>query len=319
MGQKLIQVPSIVVDSIMKSYDGKEALRGISFEVDDGEVFGFLGPNGAGKTTAIKILTTLIPPSSGTATVLGYDIKSSPYDIKKRIGVVQQQESYELNISVERSLDLYGLLWNVPKQRRKILIEELLGKFDLADHRKVKTSDLSIGLRRRLQVAREFMHDMELIFLDEPTVGLDAIARRSALDFFKEKARQGLTIFFTTHILDEAEYLCDRIALINNGRIVVVDSPANIKRQFGKKKTVELKVKQVFPGDFRSKLQNIEGIEHISFTDDKTVSIVTSSPEDVMSRILRITEASGLEVSSIYLAEPSLEEVFISIIKEDHR
>src|SRR3989304_3329267 len=131
-------MPAIVVDSLRKSYGGTEALRGISFDVADGEIFGFLGPNGAGKTTTIKILTTLIAPSAGRASVLGYDILSQGAEIRRRIGVVQQKESYELNLSVEKSLDLYGLLWNVRKERRMALVEELLEKFGLTEDRRTK-------------------------------------------------------------------------------------------------------------------------------------------------------------------------------------
>jgi len=310
-------MPAIVVDSLRKSYDGTEALRGISFDVADGEIFGFLGPNGAGKTTTIKILTTLIAPSAGRATVLGYDILSQGAEIRRRIGVVQQKESYELNLSVEKSLDLYGLLWNVSKERRVALVEELLEKFGLTEDRRTKAYDLSIGMRKRLQVAREFVHDMDLIFLDEPTTGLDPIARRAALDFFREKAKSGWTIFFTTHMLEEAEYLCDRIALINEGKIVVLDSPGNIKRRFGSTKTIELKVRQSLPEDFQVRLRALSTVESFSLKDDRTVAIVSQTPEEVIAQILRDTQRFGLEIFSIYVAEPSLEEAFISVMTRE--
>jgi len=235
---------AIEVISLSKSYGGIMAVDGIDLRVEKGKIFGFLGPNGAGKTTTMKMLTTLIPPSSGTMTILGIDGKS-PLEIRKKIGVVLQQPSYEPTLSVEKSLEKYGMMWNVDRKIRKSRVEELLVAFDLVDIRKKKNDDLSIGQRRRVQVAREFMHDMELLFLDEPTVGLDPSARRGLLDFIKSKVRDGLTIFFTTHILEEAEYLCDDIAIINKGKIIAVDTPDDLKNKFGREKTIKIHRGQV--------------------------------------------------------------------------
>ncbi|MGH9910492.1 MAG: ABC transporter ATP-binding protein, partial [Nitrososphaerales archaeon] len=160
----------ITVEDLRKNYGHVKAIDGISFNVNCGEVFGFLGPNGAGKTTAIKIFTTLIPPTSGRVTILGHDLLKQPAQIKERIGVVQQKPSFESNLTVEGSLDLYGKLWNMGNGERKDRIEDLLETFGLAEIRHVKNEELSLGQRRRLQVAREFIHDMDLLFLDEPTV-----------------------------------------------------------------------------------------------------------------------------------------------------
>jgi len=315
----VIDLDAVIVNSLSKSYKRVEAVKKISFEVKEGEIFGFLGPNGAGKTTTMKVLTTLIEPTKGTAKILGYDIRSEAPKIRKKIGVVQQQESYEFNADVEKALDLYGLLWDIPKKRRKELIEELLDKFGLKESRKTKTSDLSIGLRKRLQVAREFMHDMDLLFLDEPTTGLDPLVRRSALDYFKEKAKKGLTIFFTTHILEEAEYICDRIALINNGRIIAIDTPEHIKRKFGKEKTIELKIKKEFPDKFIKRLKSIKKIKKIILRQDKTIHIVSNTPEKILPQILKITSKFKLEIKTIFVSETSLEEAFINLVKRDRK
>lgn len=226
----------IEIKNLSKYYGEVKAVDGITLSVKSGRVFGFLGPNGAGKSTTIKLLTTLIPPSSGTLTILGIDAIKNPLEIRHKIGVVLQQPSYEPTLSVEKSLDKYGMMWNIPKNERKKRLEKLLQEFDLVDIRKKRNEDLSIGQRRRVQVAREFMHDMELLFLDEPTVGLDPSARRNLLDFLKEKVKTGLTIFYTTHILSEAEYLCDEIAILNKGKILTVNSPDTLKNNFGKKK-----------------------------------------------------------------------------------
>ena len=168
----------IETKSLFKKYNSINAVDGIDLNIESGQVFGFLGPNGAGKSTVIKLLTTLIQPTKGQVSVLGINTNKNPLEIRKRIGVILQQPSYEPTLSVEKSLDKYGMMWNVDSKTRKKRTEELLTSFELQDIRKKKTEDLSIGLRRRVQVAREFMHDMELLFLDEPTVGLAPSARR---------------------------------------------------------------------------------------------------------------------------------------------
>mgnify|MGYP006129530473 CR=1 FL=1 len=226
----------INVDHLSKSYGSVKAVNDITMSVKSGQVFGFLGPNGAGKSTTIKLLTTLIQPSSGSLRILGIDAIKNPLKVRHKIGVVLQQPSYEPTLTVEKSLEKYGMMWNVPKIERKNRMEKLLEDFDLTEIRKKRNEDLSIGQRRRVQVAREFMHDMDLLFLDEPTVGLDPSARRKLLDYLKNKVKTGLTIFFTTHILTEAEYLCDEIAIIDQGKILAVDTPDALKKNLVKKK-----------------------------------------------------------------------------------
>ncbi|HZA64626.1 MAG TPA: ABC transporter ATP-binding protein, partial [Nitrososphaeraceae archaeon] len=231
----------------LRKYYNKDirAINGISLNVKYGKVFGFLGPNGAGKTTTIKVLTTLIRPSSGKVYLFGKDIVKHSSEVRKRIGVVLQQPSFEANLTVERSLDLYGFLWGLASEKRKDKLREILHAFDLESLRNIKNDELSIGQRRRVQVAREFMHEMDLLFLDEPTVGLDPSARRMLLDYIKKQVKAGLTVFFTTHIMEEAEYLCDEIAIINKGKILAFDTPAGLKQKYGGIKTIEIKLKNI--------------------------------------------------------------------------
>ena len=193
---------AIEAESLSKRFGSTEAVKDVSIRVGRGEIFGFLGPNGAGKTTTIGMLTTLLPPSGGGARVLGYDVRTEGKKLRSRIGVVQQGESYEYSARVEDALSLYGLLWDLPRGVRRGRTEDLLERFGLAPHRRKLVQELSVGLRRRLQVAREFLHDMDLLFLDEPTFGLDPIARRGLLEMVRESARRGLTVFLTTQILD---------------------------------------------------------------------------------------------------------------------
>ncbi len=306
---------SIEVSSLSKSYGDTTAVDGIDLKVEKGKIFGFLGPNGAGKTTTMKMLTTLIPPSSGTMNILGIDGTKAPLEIRKKIGVVLQQPSYEPTLSVEKSLEKYGMMWNVDKKIRKIRVEELLVAFDLVDIRKKKNDDLSIGQRRRVQVAREFMHDMDLLFLDEPTVGLDPSARRGLLDFIKSKVKDGLTIFFTTHILEEAEYLCDDIAIINKGKIIAVDTPDELKNKFGREKTIKIHVSE--QENISALLSAIPGCI-IERDSGVMITVRSSQSEQVLQDVLKILASNGIAVEDLSVVPTSLEEIFLSVVKSSN-
>ena len=308
------------VDELSRHFGDKVAVDRVSFDIARSEVFGFLGPNGAGKTTTIKMLTTLLPPTSGRATVLGRDLKTEGRKIRAQIGVVQQQDSFDQGLNVETSMDIYGLIWDVPKAERRRRIDELIGHFEMEEFRKMPTVDLSAGQRRRLQVAREFIHDMDLLFLDEPTVGLDPIVRRSVLDYLKERVRQGLTIFFTTHILEEAEYLCNRIAVINQGRIVQIDTPENLKRRFGSAKAVEFKLLQGTSSEMASALSSSPSVSRFGRDEGSgAYRVTTSRPESVIPEIYRLADRLSLTVSSIYISETTLEDAFINLVTEDEK
>ncbi len=262
------------------------------------------------------MLTTLLPPTTGSATVLGFDLRTQGSKIRERIGVVQQQDSFDQGLNVETSMDLYGLLWNVPKSVRRERIEQLIKDFSMEEFRRTSSLDLSIGQRRRLQVAREFMHEMDILFLDEPTVGLDPLVRRTALNYFKQKVKEGLSIFFTTHILEEAEYLCNRIAVINHGRIVAVDTPANLKRKFGTAKEVEFRFLEGTSEEFQRLLSTEDEVESVEFDKESgAYKAKTSKPELVIPEVYHVAERLGLHVSSVYISETTLEDAFISMVE----
>ena len=308
-------VSCINVEHLSKSYGSITAVNDLILSVKKGQVFGFLGPNGAGKSTTIKLLTTLIKPSSGSLSILGIDAISNPLEIRSKIGVVLQQPSYEPTLSVEKSLDKYGMMWNIPKIERKKRMEQLLKDFDLVEIRKKRNEDLSIGQRRRVQVAREFMHDMELLFLDEPTVGLDPEARRKLLDYLKNKIKTGLTIFYTTHILSEAEYLCDEIAIIDNGKILTVDSPDALKNRFGKEKTIKIHL-QNKQSNISSLLNDIPDFE-IKFDTGTTIIIHSEQSELILLRVLKILNENNIEIEDLSAVPTNLEDVFLKMMREN--
>jgi len=307
----------IETKDLRKKYASTVAVDGVDLQIESGQVFGFLGPNGAGKSTVIKLLTTLISPSNGKISVLGIDSAKHPLEIRKKIGVVLQQPSYEPTLSAEKSLEKYGMMWNIDKKTRKKRTEELLSAFGLEEIRKKKMDDLSIGQRRRVQVAREFMHDMELLFLDEPTVGLDPAARRKLLNFLREQVKNsGLTIFYTTHVLSEAEYLCDNIAIINNGKIMAVDSPSELKNRFGHEKTIKIHISKVSE-ELKSKLSTISECQ-IKLEPEPTVIINSTKSEIILMNILKILNETETKINDLSAIPTNLEEIFLKVVGDSN-
>jgi len=305
----------IEAKSLFKNYNSLIAVDGIDLNIKSGQVFGFLGPNGAGKSTVIKLLTTLIQPTKGKVSILGIDSRKNPLQIRKKIGVVLQQPSYEPTLSVEKSMAKYGMMWNVDNKTIKNRTEELLSSFELQDIRKKRNEDLSIGQRRRVQVAREFMHDMELLFLDEPTVGLDPSARRKLLDFLKNKVKEtGLTIFYTTHVLTEAEYLCDNIAIINKGKIITVASPQELKKKFGHEKTIQIHVSGK-NHTLYDLLKNIPDCK-IEFNTGTIITIQSSNSEVVLMNILKILNQNDIAIEDLSAMPTNLEEIFLKVVSD---
>ena len=302
--------PTILVEHLRHTYDGKYfALNDVSFQVRKGEIFGLLGKNGAGKTTLIKALTTLVQPTSGKLSILGYDPTHDGKEVRRRIGVVQQGESFDFT-TVEGNFDIYGMLWSVPKPLRNQRKDELIKKFGLQEVRKQRSFDLSGGQKRRVQVAREMMHDMDILFLDEPTTGLDVIMRRELLDSIKKEAREGLTVVFTTHNLEEADYLCDRVAVIDMGKILAMDTVENLKRLYGGKKTVEITLESGDAAAFYSDLEERLGGLEIN-VNGSSATILADNPKDILQKVLELSQATGVQVGWLNIRKNTLEDVFI--------
>jgi len=303
--------PVISAENLRHSYDRRHfALDGVSFTVRRGEVFGLLGRNGAGKSTLIKAMTTLIQPTSGTLRILGMDPAHDGKRIRSRIGVVQQGESFDFT-TVQKNFDVYGMLWGIPKAESRRRRELLLTKFGLTDIRKRRAFDISGGQKRRVQVAREFMHDMEVLFLDEPTVGLDVIMRRTLLDSVREEVRRGLTVVFTTHNLEEADYLCDRAAVIDEGRILILDSIENLKQQYGGKKTIDLTVGNGDPTRFFAALTERLGSVASVTTKGHSAVILATDPKDALSKIAELSQSLGVKLDWLNVRQNTLEDVFL--------
>ena len=303
----------VVAENLRHTYDRRRfALDGVSFTVRRGEVFGLLGRNGAGKSTLIKAMTTLIRPTSGTLRVLGMDPLHDGQKIRSRIGVVQQGESFDF-ATVQGNFDIYGVLWNVPKKLRVQRTDELIKMFGLQDVRKKRAFDLSGGQKRRVQVAREMIHDMDILFLDEPTTGLDVFMRRDLLDSIRKQVREGLTVVFTTHNLEEADYVCDRVAVVDQGKILAMDTVENLKRLYGGKKTVEVTLAE---GDvsrfFESLKAKLDGSE--LKIEGNSAIILTDDPKGALQRIMELSQLTGSQVDWLNVRKNTLEDVFIGSV-----
>jgi ABC-2 type transport system ATP-binding protein len=226
-------VEALVTKNLSKLYGGVRALDGANIVVAEGEVFGYLGPNGSGKTTTVRLATTLISPSSGTVTVFGYDVCEDPVRVRECIGLVQQAPSCEPYLSVLRNVSLYAYMNGLSWGEATAAAREVMDLFGLSEYADRKAVQLSIGLKRRLQIARELVKVPRMLFLDEPTIGLDPEAKRLTLDIVREKAKSGVTVFFTTHNMSEAEYICDRVAILDRGKILLTDTPSSITESTG--------------------------------------------------------------------------------------
>jgi len=313
---------AISVKGLSHTYDGKKyVVQDVSFEVKKGEIFGLLGPNGAGKTTIIKVLTTLIRATNGDVYVLGRDVRKEGKKIRERIGVIQQDNSFDF-ATVKQNFDIYGFLWAIPKSERDSRADDLMKTFGLEDLKKMRAFDLSGGQQRRLQVAREFIHDMDLLFLDEPTVGLDPLMRRKILDLLKEKARsEHLTILFTTHNLEEADYICDRVAIVDHGVIQVLDTVENLKRRYGGTKAIEVSLAPSNGASpsyakFFERLKQIhDGLEitHQPTTTEPAI-IVSKDPEKVIETIVSIATEQHAKIDWLNIRKSTLEDVFIQTV-----
>ncbi len=306
---------AISAENLRHTYDRRHfALDGVGFTVRRGEVFGLLGRNGAGKSTLIKAMTTLIQPTSGTLRVLGMDPARDGQQIRQRIGVVQQAESFDFT-TVEGNLNIYGVLWGLPKSERVRRREQLLSRFDLTEIRRRRAFDISGGQKRRVQVAREFMHDMEILFLDEPTVGLDVIMRRTLLDSIRAEVRRGLTVVFTTHNLEEADYLCDRVAVIDEGHILLLDEVENLKRLYGGKKTIDITVGGKDPAPFFARLPEALGGGSSVRTNASSAVILTDDPKQALATIVELSRSLGVQIEWLNVRTNTLEDVFLRSVR----
>lgn len=299
----------IEAEGLSRHFGPVVAVDHVDFAVREGEVFGFLGPNGAGKTTTVRMLTGIIKPTAGNAFVRGYDVIRQPVRARQGCGIVPEEANVYLDLSVWQNLMLMAELHAVPRRERVREGQRLLELFGLADRRKEKARRLSKGLRQRLMLCTALVSRPELLFLDEPTSGLDVASARLIRDMIRELNGNGLTVFLTTHNMDEAEEMCSRVAIINRGRIAVIDTPDQLRDAVRSSQSVEVTFAAGDDPDL-ALLERLEGVTACRRTGT-AYSLQTQSPGQVAVRLVRLAEANGWTVEAICTRKPTLEEVFL--------
>ena len=301
---------AIDVRDIHKRFGDFTAVAGISFAVDEGEIFGLLGPNGAGKSTLIRMLTTLLVPTSGTAIVAGHDIVTQADDVRRAIGVIPQAMTTDLDLSVEENLLIFAKLYSVPRERRKALIAELLAAVELSQWADKPVKNLSGGMRRRVEIARGLVHEPRILFLDEPTTGLDPVSRTAVWEMLRTiKMQRELTVLITTHYMDEADKLCDRIAIVDHGSLMALDSPMKLKAAIPGENTLEASFSAA-PADWQSRLEALPGVERVEGEAPVFRIVSRSGPETTMA-LMTAAAAAGVSVQSLSVQSTSLDDVFV--------
>jgi len=303
-------MPAIEVRNIVKTFGDFTALKGITFTVEPGEIFGLLGPNGAGKSTLIRILTTLLPPTSGTARVNGFDVVAEADQVRHSIGVIPQAMTSDLELSIDENLLIYAKLYGVPRERRTRIIDELLDAVELTAWRDKPVKNLSGGMRRRVEIARGLVHEPRIFFLDEPTTGLDPVSRVAVWEMLQRiKAERDLTVLITTHYMDEADKLCDRIAIVDHGELKALDSPLKLKASIPGKNVIEVSF-GAEPAGWREALERLPEVERIA-AHDHVFRIASSNGPATTTALMDLAARSGVPVQSLSVQSTTLDDVFV--------
>ncbi len=302
---------AIEVEHIVKKYGDFTAVDDISFQVREGEIFGLLGPNGAGKSTLIRMMTTLIPITAGWARVAGYDVATNPDAARRAIGVIPQALTSDLDLTIEENLNIYAKLYDVPAKKRQAAIEELLQLVDLTKWRSAQTKTLSGGMRRRLEIARGLVHSPQIFFLDEPTTGLDPVSRVGVWEMLTNiKAHRQLTILITTHYMDEADRLCDRIAIVDHGKLVALDTPQALKASVPGSNVIEVQFARV-PADWEKHLRQLSGVTQVETQAPGAYRILTADGSRTTTQLVEATVDAGVTVKSLSVQNTTLDDVFV--------
>jgi len=299
---------AIEVEKLTKEFNGFVAVDHISFSIKSGEVFGLLGPNGAGKTTTMSMLSTMLKPTSGKASVNGFDILKKEDDVRKSIGIVFQDQSLDEELTAYENMDFHGRLYRIPKELRENRIKELLKLVELEEKKDNLVKTYSGGMRRRLEIARGLLHEPRVLFLDEPTLGLDPQTRNHLWNYIdKLNKEKGITIILTTHYMEEADKLCDRIAIIDKGKIIALDTSERLKESIGGD------VIEIISSErekLHSTIKTFSWVKHVD-VHNGSVTINLQNAEKHVVEIVNLASENGIEIESISIHKPTLEDVFL--------
>ena len=311
---------AIEVDSLTKEFGDFKAVDNISFQIEEGEIFGFLGPNGAGKSTTMMILTTLLKPTSGSALVGGYDVMSDAKKVREKIGYVQQEISVDEFLTGRENLYLHARINQIPRNLIKSRIDDVLELVELGEKKDQATVTYSGGMRKRLDIANGLLSRPSVLFLDEPTVGLDIQTRRKIWGYIKKIRRDfGMTVFISTHYMEEADNLCDRIGIIDHGKIQVIDTPKSMKSAIGNEiisfNLVDGKASQ---DTLIEQINKIEFVKEVKNKQD-LITVFSTKSNEVIPKIFQESTNLEMRINSLTLKQPTLDDVFISYTGHDLR
>jgi len=306
---------AVTVRDLEKRFGSFVAVNRISFEVARGEIFGFLGPNGAGKSTTIRMLCGILSPTAGSGTVADFNIMSEPERIKENIGYMSQRFSLYEDLTVEENIDFYSGIYRIPAHKKRERKEWVIEMAGLKDHRRSRTSVLATGWRQRLALGCAILHEPPIIFLDEPTSGVDPISRRQFWDLIYELAGKGVTVFVTTHYMEEAEY-CDRIGLIYRGELIASGSPHELKTQHMEDDVLEVACER--PQDAMAEVEKVEGVREAALFG-KGLHVVARDGKAAAVAVGEALARTGFRVENVEQIVPSLEDVFVSLIEARDR
>lgn len=306
---------AVVVKNLERRFGDFTAVNRVSFEVKEGEIFGFLGPNGAGKSTTIRMLCGILAPSGGSGTVAGFDILTESEKIKAHIGYMSQKFSLYEDLTVEENIDFYSGIYHIAREKKTERKEWVIKMAGLSEHRHSRTSILSGGWKQRLALGCAVLHEPPVIFLDEPTSGVDPLSRRQFWDLIYELAGKGVTVFVTTHYMDEAEY-CDRLGLIYRGELIALGSPETLKTEHMPEDVLEVQCSK--PHEAMDIIAKISGVRETALFGNR-LHVVTDSAEKVQEKISATLVDHGHDLKNIRLIAPSMEDVFVSLIENRDR
>jgi ABC-2 type transport system ATP-binding protein len=307
-------MPSILeAHNLVKHYGDTQAVKGISFHIDEGEIFSLLGPNGAGKSTTINMLSTLFAPTSGEATIGGKSATQHPMAVRRLIGVVPQEIALYDDLTARENLNFWGRMYGMNGSALKHRVDEVLDQIGLKDRASERVKTYSGGMKRRVNIGAGLLHKPRLLFMDEPTVGIDPQSRRAILGMVKDLNRQGMSVLYTTHYMEEAQELSDRVGIIDHGRLIALGTQAELTRQVGEQQTLRLHVAEDQNAEaLATAVRALPGVVSASATDH-TVALITPSAAAVLGPVVGQANLGGFRLRSVDIEEPNLEAVFLQL------
>lgn len=301
------------VKDLVKKYGDFTAVKGISFDIKEGEIFSLLGPNGAGKTTTISMLSTLYTPTSGDATIAGHSVKQHPMAVRNAIGIVPQEIALYEDLTARENLIFWGQMYGLSGKSLTTRVDEVLEQIGLVDKAKDRVKTYSGGMKRRVNIGVGLLHKPKLLFMDEPTVGIDPQSRRAILDTVKDLNKQGMTVLYTTHYMEEAEELSHRVGIIDHGELIALGTQKDLTKQVGQTETLVLHIgENEDPEALVSALKGVDGVLEANAINHE-ISVITPSAKDVLAPVVTKANERGIKIYSIDIREPNLEAVFLHL------